>query len=180
MPRLPYPDAEAPGLEDLVGRIRGERGKLLDLYHLLLHSPAVAEGWLGLMTAVRQKTDLPGALRELVILRIGWLNAAPYEVAEHVPIALAEGLTPEQVEAAADWPAAADLFSEPERLALAVTDQLTRGCRIDDETWRAAEAVWPLKSLVELVATVCAYNMVSRFLGAVRLETPTPAEERGC
>jgi alkylhydroperoxidase family enzyme len=157
-------------LHDLVARIRGERGKLLDLYHLLLHSPPLAEGWLALLTAVRQHTELPGDLRELVILRIGWLNGAPYEVAEHEPIALREGLTPEQVAATRDWRAAAHLYSPAEALALTVADQISRDCELDDATWTASEHMWGRQGLVELIVTVSAYNMVSRFLRAVRLE----------
>ena len=54
MARLPYADLSAPDASPLVERIVAERGSVLHLYQMLLHSPPVAEGWLGFMTAVRQ------------------------------------------------------------------------------------------------------------------------------
>ena len=80
-----------PAHRALVERIVAERGSLLHLYQMLLHSPPLAEGWLA-FTAVRQR-PLPGALRELVIMRVALLNGAPYEAEQHAPIALKEGLT---------------------------------------------------------------------------------------
>jgi|GEM_PF-2356328 len=42
MPRIPYIDEhDHPELAPLVARIKAERGKVLDLYKILLHSPAV-------------------------------------------------------------------------------------------------------------------------------------------
>src|SRR5688572_740253 len=103
MARIPYANSDEPQLKPLVERIVAERGEVLDLYRMLLHSPPVAEGWLGLMTAIRQQTSLPGRLRELVIIRIAHLNRAGYEAEQHVPIALREGATRQQIDALADW-----------------------------------------------------------------------------
>jgi hypothetical protein len=66
MARLPYADLDTPDAQPLVQRIVAERGSVLHLYQMLLHSPPLAEGWLTYMTAVRQQLALPGALRELV------------------------------------------------------------------------------------------------------------------
>ena len=46
MARLPYADAGAPALQPLVERIVAARGSVLHLDQMLLHSPAVADGWL--------------------------------------------------------------------------------------------------------------------------------------
>ena len=100
MPRVPYiEEKDHPELAPLVARIKAERGKLLDLYKVLLHSPAVMEGWLGFFTAIRQKTKLAGRYRELAILRVAVLNGADYEYQAHLPFALKEGATQEQIDA---------------------------------------------------------------------------------
>jgi len=66
-----------PELADLIARIRGaRRGRLINIYKLLLHSPALAESWLAHNNAVRWKTELDGRLRELVIIRIGLMALA--------------------------------------------------------------------------------------------------------
>ena len=91
MAQLPYADLNTPELQPLVERIVAGRGSVLHLYQMLLHSPPLAAGWLELMTQVRQNFELPGDLRELVIMRIAHLNGAPYEAAQHAPIALRVG-----------------------------------------------------------------------------------------
>ncbi len=74
MAHLPYADLSAPELQPLVQRIVAERGHVLHLYQMLMHSPPLAEGWLHYLTQVRQKLNLDGALRELVIMQIAHLN----------------------------------------------------------------------------------------------------------
>jgi hydroxypyruvate isomerase len=69
-----------------------ERGRVSALYGTLLHSPPIADGWLHFLTAVRRESTLPAALREMVILRVAVLNGAPYEAAQHAPIAEREGI----------------------------------------------------------------------------------------
>ena len=80
-------------------RIVAERGHVLHLYQMLLHSPPLAEGWLSYLTAVRQKLSIGGALRELMIMRVAQLNGAPYEAFQHAPIALKEGVSQAQLDA---------------------------------------------------------------------------------
>lgn len=167
MARLPHADPDDARLKPLADRIVAERGELLDLYRMLLHSPPVAAGWLGLLTAIRQQTSLPGRLRELIIIRIAHLNGAGYEAEQHIPIALEEGATEQQIEALADWERAIDLYDEQERAALALADQMTRQVRVDDRVWLSNRALWSDREIVELVATIAAYNMVSRFLEAL-------------
>ena len=94
MASLPYADLSRSDVQPLAQRIVAERGSVLHLYQMLLNSPPLAEGWLGFLTAVRQKLALPGDLRELVIMRVAIVNRAPYEAQQHAPIALKEGLTP--------------------------------------------------------------------------------------
>ena len=39
MARIAYPDLDSTEIAPLVGRIQRERGKVLNLYRMLLHSP---------------------------------------------------------------------------------------------------------------------------------------------
>ena len=87
MARMPYADLSNPEIRPVADRIVAERGGILHLYQMLLHSPPVATGWLGYLTAIRHLSGLPGAMRELVIMRIAILNGAPYEAEQHAPIA---------------------------------------------------------------------------------------------
>ena len=89
---LRYSDLHDPALGPLVERIVAQRASVLHLYPMLPHSQPLTEGWLDLLTAVRQRLALSGALRELVIMRVADLNGAPYEALQRAPLALTEGL----------------------------------------------------------------------------------------
>ena len=105
MPRVPLIDEEGhPELAGLIATIKSERGgKLLHLYRALLNSPPLAEGWLKLFTAIRQKAKISGRYRELATLQVALLNGAEYEYRAHVPFALADGVSQEQIDALPGW-----------------------------------------------------------------------------
>ena len=168
MAHLPYADLTDPEARSLVQRIVAERGSVLHLYQMLLHSPPLAEGWLGYLSAVRQRLSLPGALRELVIMRVAQLNGAPYEAEQHAPIALKEGVTPAQLAALQRWREADD-FDATQRAVLALCDTMTKDVQVPRETLQAVQQHLGERQTVELVATVAAYNMVSRFLEALHI-----------
>ena len=173
MARLPYADLSDPGAAPLVERIVAERGHVLHLYQMLLHSPPLTEGWLGYLTAVRQKLSLSGALRELIIMRVAILNGAPYEAAQHAPIALKEGVTQEQLDALPQWDTSV-LFTETERAVLNLTDAMTRDIHFAPEITAAVREHLGERGTVEAAATIAAYNMVSRFLEALQIDIRDP------
>ena len=173
MARLPYASLDKPEIAPLVQRITAERGGVLHLYQMLLHSPPLAEGWLAFLTAVRQRLDLPGDLRELVIMRVAHLNGAPYEAAQHVPHALKEGVSQPQLDDLADWKASPH-YSPRQRRVLALCDAITRDIHFDPVLLNAVKQDLGERQAVELVATVAAYNMVSRFLEALAIHNDDP------
>ncbi len=170
MAHLPYADLGRADVQPLVQRIVAERGSVLHLYQMLLHSPPLAEGWLAFLTAVRQKLDLPGGLRELVIMRVAMLNGAPYEADQHRPIALKEGVSAAQLDALADW-RGSPAFGARERAVLELCDTMTRDIQVPPAVLAAVNAALGERQTVELAATIAAYNMVSRFLEALHIHS---------
>ena len=170
MARIPYADLTNPEAKPLVDRIVAERGGVLHLYQMLLHSPPVASGWLNYLTAIRQQSSLPGGLRELVIMRIAILNGAPYEAEQHAPIALREGVSQVQLDELAEWQQS-NSYDATQRAVLAYTDAMTKDIHVSPEVFAAVKAVLTDRLLVELTATVGAYNMVSRFLEALQIHS---------
>jgi AhpD family alkylhydroperoxidase len=175
MASIPYANLTTPAVQPLVQRITAQRGSVLHLYQMLLHSPPLAEGWLGFMTQVRQKLALPGSLRELVIMRIAHINGAPYEADQHAPIALQEGLTPQQLAALPSWDTQPHLYTEQQRDVLALCDTMTRHVQVPAPVLQAVHAQLGDQQLVELVATIASYNMVSRFLEALHIHSSDAA-----
>ena len=171
--RLPFAPDEGP-TADLLRVRRG--GRLSALDRLLLHSPPVAEGWNALLGALRAGTTLSADLRELIILRVAVLNRAAFEWAAHEPIGRRAGLDDTQLEAlqAADA-AAAPVWSPLQAAVLAFTDASTTAVTVPQPVFAALQAHLDDRQVVEVVATVGGYAMVSRFL--VALEVPPPDGE---
>ncbi len=70
---------EHPELAALIEKIRvGRRGQLINIYRMLLNAPALAESWFNHSNAVRWRTSLGGRLREIVIIRLGYLTGSQY------------------------------------------------------------------------------------------------------
>jgi len=171
MARLPYPDEPYDAdVAALAEQIRAERGgKLLGLYRMLLNSPPVARGWLNFLTAIRQQTSLSGNLRELVILRIALVNRADYEYHAHTPFALKEGLSQAQVDALPNW-LESDVFDATECAVLAYADAMTKSVQVSDAVFDAVASRLDTREMTELTATIAAYNLVSRFLEAIKID----------
>ena len=170
MARIPYADPNKPETKELADRIVRERGSVLHLYAMLLHSGPVAEGWLRYLTAIRHQCALPGSLRELVIMQIAHLNGAAYEAEQHAPIALKEGLTRAQVDALPNWQGTG-LFDATQEAVLAYCDSMTREIHVPAETFAPVRKVLDERCLVELTATIGTYNMVSRFIEALGIDS---------
>jgi AhpD family alkylhydroperoxidase len=166
---------EAADSAEFIEKVRsGRRGNLLNIYRLLLHSPPLASAWFDLLNAVRWKTKLNGRLREIVIIRIAYLNHAQYCLVQHIPaLALADGMTLVECDALADW-RATSMFSEIERAALAFTDAMTRDIRVPDDVFADVRRHFDERQIVELSVLIGAYNMHTRVQEALKLDLEKP------
>ena len=169
MARIPYADDKNPEVAELAAQIVKERGKMHNLYRMLLNSPPIARGWLNLLTAVRHHAKLSGKFRELAILRIAIVNGADYEYQSHVPFGLKEGLTQKQIDALKNWEQS-DAFSAAERAVLGYTDSMTKDVHVPDNRFDPLRPHFDQRELTELTATIAAYNLVSRFLEAMQID----------
>jgi 4-carboxymuconolactone decarboxylase len=167
-------EKDHPELADLIGKIRaGRRGSLINVYKLLLHSPALAAIWLDFVSAARFKTELDGRLREIVIVRIAHLNRTAYVFNQHVPqLSAPEGLTDQECDSLADW-RSAESFSAREQAALAYTDAMTRDVTVPDDVFEALRPHFNERQIVELSVLIGLYNMHTRVFSALRID-PEP------
>jgi 4-carboxymuconolactone decarboxylase len=159
-----------PELAVLEAQILVERGRISPLYQVLLNSPAITQGWEQMLSAIRNRNSLPASLRELVILRVAVLNRATYEFDAHVPHALDAGVTQTAIDGirlsniSVDSP-----FSVVERLVLQLTDTMTLSIEVPDGLYSEVKKHFDATAQIDLVATIAAYNMVSRFLVALHI-----------
>jgi alkylhydroperoxidase family enzyme len=180
MARIPLiEEAAHPELAEPIARIKaGRRGGLLNVYKLLLHSPALAQTWFDHNGAVRWKTELTGRLREIVIIRIAHLNGIDYVLGQHVPgLAVAEGLTLAECDALADW-RATDLFDARERAALAYAEAMTMTTTVPDEVFAEVRRHFNDREIVELSVLIGTYIMHNRVMKALAIDLE-PEANRG-
>ena len=141
----------------------------------MLHSPALANAWFDLNQAVRYGTEIDGQSRELAVIRVAILNGVEYVQRAHGPAyALKEGLTPEQVAALWDW-RASQLFNAQQRALLAYTDAITEKIEVTDDVFDNARKHFSERQIVELTMLIGAYNMLTRFLKALKVDPEPPA-----
>jgi alkylhydroperoxidase family enzyme len=151
MARVKLIDEDNAELAQLIEKIRGARGgRLINIYRLMLHSPALAEAWFNLNQAARYGTELDGACRELVILLVAILNR-------------------EQVDALRDW-RGSSLFDARQRALLAYSDAMTDDIEVPEAVFTELRKHFTERQTVELTMLVGAYNMLTRVLNALKID----------
>jgi len=168
-PRIPpVVPGTHPELKAIEASILAERGHINLLYQVLLNSAPLAQGWEKLLTAIRNHNSMPADLREMVMVRVAVLNRAPFEIDAHIPLAMKAGVSVEKLEALRADDIGA-VFTPRERAVLALTDAMTRNVQVPDAIFEPLRAHFDTRAVLELVATVAAYNMVSRLLEALQI-----------
>jgi len=164
-PITPGTKAELAALEE---KILQERGNISPLYQILLNAPEIAQGWEALLTAIRNRNSLSPAIREMIILRVAVLNRANYEFDAHAPHAIKAGMSQEKIESLKES-TISDVFDEKECLILKLTDVMTQDIQVPDTVFDQVRPYFNDQEILELVATISAYNMVSRLLNALHI-----------
>lgn len=135
-------------------------GQVFNIFKVLAHHPALVKRWTPFAGHILSKQTLPFRDREMLILRIGWLNQAEYEFAQHELIAKKGGLTDTDVANIKEGPKAKGL-SGHEAALLQLADDLYENSVASDATWAALAKTYSTEQLMDAVFTVGQYNLVS-------------------
>lgn len=147
---------------------RNERG-LLNIYRTLARQPRAAKAFLGWGRYVLRESDFDARLRELAILRTGWLCKSGYEWTQHSRLARQLGFSNsdiERIKAGAHAPG----WSPLEMLVLQAADELHETHHITDATWQELRQRLSEKHLMDLVFTVGHYTQVCMILNAFGIQ----------
>jgi alkylhydroperoxidase family enzyme len=167
VPGLPPGEARAAADEAGVPDYMAE----LNVFQVLLNHPRLALTVNDLLAMMLWHGALDSRLRELVIMRIGWLTHCDYEWTQHWRVATGLGVPPQDLLGVRDWEAHAD-FGPTERAVLAATDDIVRDGVVSAASWTACERELggDRTVLVELVTAIGAWQMVTSILRS--LEVP--------
>lgn len=175
MARIPLiQEGESPDLAGVIERVKaGRRGSLLNVYRILLHSPNIAEAWMGLVDAIRTASVLDARTKEIAIIRCAHVNDSQYEMKQHVPrLAAAAGLDRTECEAIRTWPEG-DGLSEADQAVIAYADAVTRHVHVADAVFERLRPHFSTREIVELSIVVGVYNMHARVIEPLEID-PEP------
>jgi 4-carboxymuconolactone decarboxylase len=139
--------------------------------------PDLFRRWLGFGGALLAGT-LPGRLRELVILRTADRFGGRYEWAQHIELAVLQGVTPAEVAAISEGGAGIDTveWSPLERASLRAVDETADEGAVTDATWDTLADLLPESELIELLMLIGHYLMLTTVLRSLRISLEPRAE----
>ena len=161
MPRLPYPDAKTLP-DDIRARLSGAAPNVSRM--LVGASPGVYRGFAAFSRSLFTETSLPPQLREIAILRVGYLSNAAYEVFQHEAYARHVGLSEAQIDAIRQAGDKTALLGEVGSAVLAFTDELVRNVRPSDASLAGVRAHLPDNLVIDLIFVVGAMIMTAGVL----------------
>ncbi|ORV74705.1 carboxymuconolactone decarboxylase [Mycobacterium gastri] len=161
VPQLPVDEAKAAADEAGVPDYMAE----LSIFQVLLNHPRLARTFNDLLATMLWHGALDPRLRELAIMRIGWLTACDYEWTQHWRVASGLGVPAEDLLGVRDWQSY-DGFGPAERAVLAATDDVVCEGAVSADSWAACERELhgDTTVLIELVTAIGAWRMVASIL----------------
>jgi 4-carboxymuconolactone decarboxylase len=152
-------------------RVTAEDGRLIGPFNGFLLKPEVATKFLDFTAAAADHRTLSPRVREVVIVAVGAVWEAEYELYAHTAMARQAGLSDEAVTTLAAGGIPEDLSSD-ERIAARVAHEMSAHRRIDNELYREAERAFGRTGLFDLIMLMGQYHTVSILLNL--FEVPAP------
>jgi alkylhydroperoxidase family enzyme len=112
---------------------------------------------------------LPPRLRELAILRTGWLCRSEYEWGQHVVLARRVGISDAEIARVKSGPEAGG-WTELESAMLRAVDELHTDACVTDDTWTVLAAHLDERQLIEVPMLVGQYHIVSFTLNTLGIQ----------
>lgn len=174
MSRIPEltPDNATPEQRAVMEEIiSGPHGRIVGPYPAWLQSPQLARRIRGVSEYIRFQSSLPKRLSELAILIAGRHWKAEFEFYAHSRLARQAGV--EEPIIAALAAGQRPELSDPDDVAVYdVCSELLATRRVSDATYARAVERLGLRAVVEVVATIGYYSLVSLTLNAFEIPLP--------
>jgi AhpD family alkylhydroperoxidase len=135
-------------------------------------SPELYDAMMVLSNAAAK--DIDPELAELIKIRASQMNHCAFCLDMHTRDARKHGVSEQKLDALAAWEEAGDLFTERERVALALTEAITNlgDGHVSDEVYSRAAAVFSDRELGQVIAMAVTINAWNRINVTIRLAPP--------
>src|SRR5438132_1560716 len=97
-----------------------------EAFRTVANNPGVARVAFSQLMQLLENNKFDTRLRELMIMRIGWVTGSAYEWTQHWRVATTAGIPPEDILAVRDW-RNSDRLTQADRAILAATDECLAG-----------------------------------------------------
>ena len=178
MARIPYPDKNS--LTEDVQKVVDEASQAGTGHVFWMWSYSVnTVGLIAQLGATQfAKLELPGSVRELMILFAARANSADYEWLQHTPLSERAGVTEEQRAALERNELTAACFNPQQAAALQLAAAVQAGPTVPIAVFQTAQKQFSNRQLVELVGVLGYYWMLGRVATVfqVDLDVPTGTE----
>jgi 4-carboxymuconolactone decarboxylase len=135
----------------------------MNLFKMMAHSGKMLDRYIRLGNFILTKSKLDPVLREIAILRVGYISEASYETYQHERISRDIGMTDEFIAAIKEGPDAS-AFDPLQRLVMRYCDDVIHNVRASDKTFNPLQEHLSVAELQELTLTIGFYMMTCRFL----------------
>lgn len=149
-----------------------ESGQLIGPFNPALLTPAISKAFFEFVLVEHENTSLSQRAREIVILSVGAVWQAPYELYAHRAVGRHVGLSDDEVRTLAEGGLPKDL-SDTETVVHRVARALSVEHRLDDALYRDAEELLGANGIMDAVMLTGIYLTVCAILNA--FETPAPS-----
>jgi 4-carboxymuconolactone decarboxylase len=160
-----------PWANDAHFQSTAEDGRLIGPFNPALLNPAIAAPFLDLHFAEQLHTSLSPRVREVVILAVGAVWQADYELYAHLAVARKAGLSEEAARTVATGGLPGDL-SYDEQIALRLTKELSTSHRVHESLYRVAESTFGAKGLIDIAFLIGIYHSVCATLTMFAIPAP--------
>ena len=145
-----------------------------NVYRTYAQHPALYVPRQRLSEYIRTGSTLTPRVRELLILRIGYLCQSAYEWAAHARAGRAAGLSSDEIRRIAEGPSAG--WSADDAALLQAVDDLFEDDRVAPATWARLATRFDRRQLLDVLITAGGYRMVSMSLNTFGVP-PEPNSE---
>ena len=160
----PYTAAEAAILSP-----RERNGEVLGVWSTCANAPRLCNAWLEFTDYLLRESSLPIRDRELLILRIGYLNQGAYEWAAHRGLALSVGISEDELKDITIG-SSADSWSEWDSALLKAAEELHEAALVSEGTWATLSRQYDKRQMMEVIFTVGQYNLVAMYLNSLGVQ----------
>jgi alkylhydroperoxidase/carboxymuconolactone decarboxylase family protein YurZ len=150
-------------------------GRVINVWTTIANDPKLADRWLPFAFYFLTESTLPRREREILMLRSAWLCRCEYIFGQHTLIGKSAGLSDEEITRITKGPKAPG-WNPFDATLLQAVDELHADAFIQDAAWNALAQRYNRQQLMDIVATVGQYTLLSMFLNSagVQLDKGVP------